>query len=315
MQREVCAMRDPQLVNLTSLTNLLRRHDRPIFAALGIVWLILAFGLYRGSNWATWIWPWTDSDMTYVFLASLAAAVAVPLGWLAIVNEPAGAAGLALDATGIGGTCAVSLVAMGATGDTGNLLGYAAGFGISAVLGWIVFRATGPLSIRDETPLPHAVRILFLALIAASAVLGVSLMLRLDSVYAWDLPPKTSTLIGAWFLGAGLSFVFAVARNSWVHAGATLVAFLAYDAVQFVPYMRAAFDPEGTAESRRYPMYSESAAASSTDVNGASLSVYLIVLALGGAVAVYFLFIHRETRIWRHLHLEPSLSAASIETT
>jgi hypothetical protein len=38
-------------------------------------------------------------------------------------------------------------------------------------------------------------------------------------------------------------------------------------------------------------------------------------LALGGAVAVYFLFIHRETRIWRHLHLEPSISAASIETT
>ena len=308
-------MRDSQQTGLTRLGPWHQRHLRHVFASLAIGWLVLAVGFYRGADWATWIWPWTDSDMTYIFLASLSAAVAVPLGWLAIVNEPAAAAGLALDAAGIGGACAVSLAVMGISGDTGNLLGYAAGFGIASLVGWFAFRATGPLAIRDQTPLPQAVRVLFIVLIATSTALGAALVLRFDNVYAWDLPPRTSTLIGAWFMGAGLSFVFAVVRNSWVHAGSTLAAFLAYDAVQFVPYLRSAVDPVGTEEMRRYPTYSESAAVSSTDVNQASLGVYLSVIALGAAVAIYFLFIHRETRIWRHLHLEPPLPAPSAEST
>ena len=308
-------MRNADSFDLPAAARWFATHARPILITLAAIWAVLAVGLYRGSSWATWVWPWQDTGMTYVFLASISAAVALPLAWLAVVNQPAAAADLALDAVTIGGVCALSLLVMGLSGDTGQLLKYAAGFGVSAVLGWIMFRVTSSLPVTDLTPLPRAVRGTFMITIAGLVVLGLSLMLRLDGVYPWSLPPQTSTLIGAWFLGAGGSFVFGLLRNTWIHAGTTLTGFLAYDAVQVVPYMRTLTDPAGTASQRQYGPYMEGAPPAGLAVDRTNLGAYLAILALGAAVAAYFLFINPSTRIWRHFRLWSRVPAGQVELT
>ena len=119
-----------------------------------------------------------------------------------------------------------------------------------------------------------------MVMVAATVLIGTAMMLRLDNAYPWDVPARTSTLIGAWFLGAGTSFAFGVVRNSWVHAGSTLAGFLAYDLVQFVPYLRTSLDPEGTVNLRQYGVYSESVPAPSTDVNEVSLGAYMTAITV-----------------------------------
>ncbi len=49
----------------------------------GAVATILTYGFFAQAEWATQLWPWSDGRMTYIFIASIAAAIALPNFWIA----------------------------------------------------------------------------------------------------------------------------------------------------------------------------------------------------------------------------------------
>jgi hypothetical protein len=48
-------------------------------------------------SWATGLWPWPDSPLSYRFVASILAAIALPVLWIAITRETAALRAGALD--------------------------------------------------------------------------------------------------------------------------------------------------------------------------------------------------------------------------
>src|SRR5258708_23634265 len=71
----------------------------------GIALLILTEGYYFVMPWATATWPWPDSRLSYIFVASILAAIATNILWLSVVGEwgtaVSGAVNLLIAAVGI----------------------------------------------------------------------------------------------------------------------------------------------------------------------------------------------------------------------
>jgi hypothetical protein len=71
-------------------------------------------------------------------------------------------------------------------------------------------------------------------------------------------------------------------------------------------------DPEGTADMRQYGPYLEGAPPAGIAVDQTNLGAYLSILALGAAVAVYFLFINPSTRVSRHVRIGPRVTTSRV---
>ena len=85
--------------------------DRAIRSALfliGSVTLVLALGFATRQPWATNLWPWPDSRLSFIFIGSIAAAVATPILWIAATGELGAAAPGALNLiVSFGGAAAI----------------------------------------------------------------------------------------------------------------------------------------------------------------------------------------------------------------
>jgi hypothetical protein len=268
---------------------------RAAIAGLAAIWTLLTLGLAWREPWATWIWPWSDVLMTYIFLASIAAAVAAPLAWIAWRDEPAALAGISIDGAAIGGLMTPALLIMGINRDDSSLLVYGIGAGISTAVAWLVFRRWHPLPPRHTQPLPVPVRFAFGVYVVGLLAVGGALLLRTDGVFPWDLPSATSTMIGAMFMGAATYFAYGLWRNCWAHGGGQLAGFLAYDVVLAIPYLRMIGDDDSGGG--MYGSYG-----GRDEVNDSSLTVYLTVIAVSAAISIYYLAIHRPTRVWGRAH-------------
>jgi len=75
------------------------RYIRAALLAGGLLLLLLTAGFYFRWPLATGAWPWPDSRLSYIFLASIFAAIAAPVLWLSLTGEFAAAAPGALDLT------------------------------------------------------------------------------------------------------------------------------------------------------------------------------------------------------------------------
>jgi hypothetical protein len=285
----------------TLIVSRVEANTRPICTLLAIPWAILTFGLYRGADWATWIWPWQDTGMTYVFLSSITVAIAAPLLWIAIIEEPAAAAGLALDAVIITAAMTLTFLALAFSQSNEKLFLYAIGVAISAVIGWMIFQSSRELPLRDRAPLPAFVRFAYKGFIIVLIAIGIPLVLQINNTFPWTLPGRTSTIFGAIFLGAGAYFAWGIRRKSWVHGGGQLAGFLAYDLILFSPYWRTLLDRGGMSGSGGYRSFPGQSATAGDDINQPSLIVYTTFITVTAAIAIYFLFLNSETRIWRRL--------------
>lgn len=54
---------------------------------MGLASLVVSAGFYLQWSWATDLWPWPDSRLSYIFLASILAAVALPVIWIGLSGE------------------------------------------------------------------------------------------------------------------------------------------------------------------------------------------------------------------------------------
>lgn len=106
---------------------------------------------------------------------------------------------------------------------------------------------------------------------------GTALIVGRPNVFTWPLNPDDSVIYGWIFLGAAVYFLHGVVRPGWYNASGQLLGFLAYDLILIFPFL-AHFDtvhPE----------------------HRTSLTVYTTVLIYSGALAIYYLFLHRRTRL------------------
>jgi hypothetical protein len=200
---------------------------------------VLCVGFSTQQAWAVSGYPWPDGRLSYIWLGSIFAAYALPLGWLVWSGEQKAAwpgyVSLSLTAFGLGwlfneemfrqqlpylGSYAHLMLA------TGIAMGTMAGIAYTAV-GSPDPRLT-PLWIRYKVFVP----IILIELLATALLLW-----RYPYVFPWPLKPATSLMMGLIFLGSGCYHSFVLLYPSWHYAKGQLLGFVGYGAVLTIPYL------------------------------------------------------------------------------
>jgi hypothetical protein len=256
----------------------LNRNARIALLLAGILVLILTAGFSFQWSAATSLWPWPDSRLSYIFIASILAAIAVPVIWIGLSGETGATVGGSLNLCLASGASAIYLFQLYAGGgehaefNDGLVLGIFA-VAIGSILGWGLRHP-----IQDPRPMPPSVRISFAAFTAILILVGLALVLKAPVIFPWSLNPDSSVIFGWVFLGAALYFLYGTLRPSWHNARGQLMGFLAYDLILVGPFLAHLIDvqPEQML----------------------SLILYLIVIFYSGGLAVYYLLINQQTRTW-----------------
>lgn len=252
---------------------------KALFVVGGLIFLVVTVGFFLQMDWATALWPWPDGRLSYIFLSSIAAAIAAPVAWIGLSGEFGAARGGAVNlAITAAGWTVYLFVLWGRGGDLQVLItAIAAAVFVAVNAGIYLWSRRQP--IRDRRPMPRLVRASFGLFIAILVVVAGLLILQTPGIFPWPLRPESSVMFGFIFLGAAAYFAVAL-RSSWWHsAKGQLIGFLAYDLVLIGPYV-AHF--ETVAPEHRL-----------------SLIVYVAVLVYSGALAVYYLFVNEKTRSWQ----------------
>ena len=245
----------------------------------GVLLLILAAGYVVRAPWATALWPWQDSRLSYIFIGAIIAAIAAALIWIGFAREWGAVAAGALNLTVTAGGMAWFLFQLSTSAGQQNLWGYAVGalLFVPFNIALLVWSRRHP--IRDPRPTPPFVRISFGLFVAALLIAGIALLLRMPNVMPWPLKPDSSIMFGWIFIGDAFYFLYALLYPRWHNARAQLWSFLAYDVILLPPLLEftSTVRPE----------------------RAISLTIYLAVLVYSAAVAVYYLLLNRQTRAYR----------------
>jgi hypothetical protein len=259
-----------------------RRIIRGGHVLIGGVMLFLAVAFLARWPFAMGLWPWAGAysltGLSPIFIASILAAIGAPVIWIGLSGHVgAGEAGsINLSVTFIGLT--VFMLQSHAASGNPRLLIAAIVCALSVIALIVAFLTARryPLANGDPTPMP--LRLAFAFFSVALVVVGPLLLLKRPNIFPWPLSAEASVVYGWIFLGAATYFIHGLFRPVWHNAAGQLIGFLAYDLVLIGPFI-ALFGRVSPA-------------------NRPSLIVYTTVLLFSGAVAIYYLVINRETRLW-----------------
>lgn len=268
---------------------------------LPLVWVfgIAAWGL-AAENWgivaetgqletrmqrAAAFWLWDDTALSYLFIASMQAAIAAAMIWIGLTGAlhmmVAGSINLFVMLGGIAIYLFSGQVAM-----TPKLWLYAGGCAIFALANlWFVAWARH-FAATDIRPMPIGLRIAFVIFVLALIAVGGALVLGREDVFPWDLQTGTAVVFGWMFLGDAFYFLYALLQPRWVNAAPQLWSFLAYDVVLIGPFLNR--------------LMTQTTNDSASQYGYASLVVYIGILFFSAAVTIYYLFLDRRTRVWGH---------------
>jgi hypothetical protein len=247
-----------------------------------VVQFLLAIAFFLQLPFAVNLWPFPGTTpLTFIFISSIFAAAAASTLW-AVASENYGAlAGIGLDYLAI--LVPVSIISFQLGANNGNpqltAYGIACVFGSLFGLGLLLWSIRIPM---DRTlPMPAFVRWSFVIIIITLFIVCTQLILKVPNVIPWKITPELSVVIGWMFLGAAIYFMYALLRPSWVNTAGQLAGFLAYDMVLIVPFLTRL---PSTAPEQRI-----------------GLIIYTAVVSFSGLLAIYYLFIHKSTRIWARM--------------
>ena len=250
-------------------------RSRQLFVAGGVLFLLLAAGFFFQLPPVTQVfWPWPDGRLTYVFVASIVAAIAAPLLWIGLSGELAAAGAGGLNLAALNAPAAAYLLSLGASRGEPRLRLFGLACVLSAAVSVAIYRWSRGLAFRDPRPSPAPVRASFALFTALLVAVGTALVLRSPHIFPWPLHPDTSVLVGVIFLGAAVYFAAGLRRPLWANAKGPLIGFLAYDLVLIGPFL-AHF---GTVRPE----------------HRLSLILYVAVLLSSGALAVAYLWRLRQ---------------------
>lgn len=249
------------------------------FVVGGAVFLVITAGFFLRMGLVTALWPWPDGRLSYIFISSITAAIAAPMIWIGLTGEFGAARGGAVNlGIAAAGMAVYLLVLYGRDGDVQLLVSaVAAALFLAANVGIFWWSSRQP--IRDRRAMPRLVRVSFGVFTAVLLVVSGLLVLQTSVVFPWPLRPESSVMFGLIFLGAASYFAIALRAPRWHSARGQLIGFLAYDLILIGPFLThfETVDP----------------------AHRLSLILYVAVLVYSGALAVYYLFVNRETRSWQ----------------
>jgi hypothetical protein len=245
----------------------------------GIAFLALTIGFFFQMPWATNLWPWPVGRLSYIFIASITAAVAVPNIWIGLSGESGAAKGGAINlgAAALGSSAYLFLLYF--RDREPQILTTAVVFAVLLPIAVVIFRWSKNNPIRDTRAMPDPVKISFLVFTSVLIVTGTLLVQQRPVIFPWPLKPESSVIFGFIFLGAALYFANALFEPKWHNARGHLLGFLAYDLILIGPYI--------------------SHLNTVKDAHRLSLIIYISVLLYSGGLAVYYLFINKITRTWK----------------
>jgi hypothetical protein len=249
---------------------------RAALVLAGLLTFVLAGGFFARLSWATNLWPWPAAPLSYVFIASILAAIAVPLLWIAVSGELAAMQAGSIDlAVMYGGMLVYIMTRIGTAGQP-TLWPYAIVFGLACIASGVAFVWSRRIAWRDQRPMPGLVRGSFAGFAVILVAAGTALILH-AAIFPWRLTAESSAMFGLIYLGAAVYFIHGFLRPRWQNAAGQLAGFLAYDLVLLAPFLEHFKVVHGG--------------------QLASLIVYTTFLVYTGALAIHYLFLHDETRI------------------
>ena len=255
---------------------MIEERVRVLFVPASILTLVLAGGFFAQVEWAVTLWPWPAAPLSYVFIASILAAIAIPLLWIAVRGERAAMQAGALDLTVMyGGMCVYVLTLIGDPGQP-RLWPYAIVFGAACLGSAATFARSRRIDWNDDRPMPAPARGSFAAFAAILVGAGTALLLHAD-IFPWPLTAESSVMFGFVYLGAAVYFIHGFLAPRWSNAAGQLAGFLVYDVILLGPFCAHFADATGG--------------------ELVSLIIYTAFLIYSGAIAVYYLFLDPATRV------------------
>ena len=209
----------------------------------GIALLILSWGFATQAQWATTLWAWEEGPLSYLFIASMQAAIAAAMIWIGLTRSwhmiTAGAINLFVMMGGI----AIFLLSNAAAANptltiTPKIWAYGVGCAIFALVNLGLIFWAQRFVLTDQRMMPLGLRFAFGLFVVALVAVGGALVAKVPDVFPWPLKPETSVLFGWMFLGDAFYFAFALLQPRWSNATTQLWSFLAYDLVLIGPFLQ-----------------------------------------------------------------------------
>ncbi|MCA9903586.1 MAG: hypothetical protein KC547_06995 [Anaerolineae bacterium] len=256
------------------------RYVRPLLGVIAIIQLVFASAYIFQIRAFTQLWPLPYTNtMSFIFIGSIAAAAVASTLWCVAAREDAGVAGIALDYITIFTPISIFALQLAGRSTSSALTLFAvlciagAVFGVG-LLSWSLRRPE-----HDPRPAPRLVRWSFVFFVIALIIAGGQMVLKNTGIMPWQISTDATVIYGWMFLGAAAYFAYGVLRPGWYNAGGQLAGFLAYDVVLIIPFLQrlSTVEPELRL----------------------NLIIYIMVLVFSGLLAIYYLFIHPSTRMWR----------------
>lgn len=253
---------------------------RYVLFLISAIQLFFAFAFFQQLPVAVNLWPFPGTTpLTFIFISSIFAAAAAATLWATVSENYGALAGIGLDYLGILLPVAILSFQLAASSQNSQMTGYGVvclfGVGFGLALWWWSRRAP----LKDTTrPVPRPVWWSFIVFIVALLIVSTRLILKVPDSIPWTITPELSVVIGCMFLGAAFYFIYALARPGWWNAAGQLCGFLAYDLVLIVPFLTRL--PTAKPEHRL------------------GLIIYTAVITYSGLLAIYYLFVHKTTRLW-----------------
>jgi len=243
----------------------------------GLVILVFAFGFIFQLPFSTNLWPWPDGRLSYMFVGSILAAVSVAAFWVGWTGELAALPAGSLNIFVIAFSATFFMFQLALKENETKYFLHSSIYFLMAAVSMVAFFWSRRFDLHDTRPMPGAVRVSFGIFIVSLFLAGGSLVMNLP-IFPWKLDPKSSVIFGCIFLGDAFYFLYGFFYPRWHHALGQLLSFLAYDLVLIPPFLALfkTVKPE-------------------FQIN---LIFYVAVLFYSSALAVYYLFINPQTRIW-----------------
>jgi hypothetical protein len=266
------------------------RHVRIALVVVAGFQALMAVLFVLQVSWAIAIWPYAGrTQFSNTFIASIFLAAAASIGWCLLVRSDRALSGIALDILTIFVPFAVFSFATAMGGGGANVAGFGLVCAVGALLGLWLLRWSLRHPWRDPRPTPGLVRASFVIFVIALVGVSVPLILQVPGILPWRITPQLSTMYGIMFLGASAYFAYGVVVPCWENAGGQLAGFLAYDIVLIVPLARELLSGGGGGGD--YDI-------GRNDPLRLNLIIYTAVITYSGLLAIYYLLIRRETRVW-----------------
>ena len=155
-----------------------------------LILFVLVSGFLAQVPWATGLWPWPAKPLSYIFIASILAAIAVPMLWIAVSGEAAAIRAGALDLTVMYGGMFVYVLTLTSHPHEPRLWAYALAFGLAAAGSAGAFLFAGR-SVGRSALDAQLVRLSFGAFAMILTAAGAALVVH-ASIFPWQLGQETS---------------------------------------------------------------------------------------------------------------------------